>query len=97
MPHRSSTFTILLLSADSEIQAHYTSLFGEQAITIIHEGLPLPKDVAKRTYDAVIAESKGHTPTELGKLFAAIDPAHTLLLVGSRTVLKRTAMLLHGS
>ena len=97
MPHRSSTFTILLLSADSEIQAQYTSLFGEQAVTILHEGLPLPKAVAKRTYDAVIAESKGHTPTELGKLFATIDPGHTLLLVGSRTVLRRTAILLHGA
>jgi DNA-binding protein Fis len=97
MPHRSSTFTILLLSADSEIQAQYTSLFGEQAVTILTEGLPLPKAVAKRTYDAVIAESKGHTETELEKLFATIDPAHTLLLVGSGTVLKRTAILLNGA
>ncbi|MDP9131877.1 MAG: hypothetical protein M3M98_01930 [Nitrospirota bacterium] len=96
MPLRSSTFTILLLSADSEIQAHYKGLFGEQAVTIAPEGLSLPKDVAKRDYDAVIAESKGHSSTELGRLFAGIDPAHTLLLVGSRTVLKRMAIHLHG-
>ncbi|MBI4000817.1 MAG: hypothetical protein HY348_03435, partial [Nitrospira defluvii] len=43
MPLRSSTLNILLLSADSEIQAHYKGLFGEQAITISQEGLPLPK------------------------------------------------------
>ena len=97
MPLRSSTFNILLLSADSEIQAHYKGLFGEQALTISQEGLSLPKDVAKRGYDAVIVESKGHSTTELGKLCAGIDAAHTLLLVGSRTVLKRTATLLHGA
>ncbi len=97
MPLRSSTFNILLLSADSEIQAHYKGLFGEQAVTIAREGLSLPKDFAKRGYDAVIAESKGHSVTELERLFAAIDPAHTLLLVGSRIVLKRTAIHLHGA
>lgn len=98
MPLRSSTFNILLLSADNEIQAHYKGLFDEQAITISQEGgLSLPKDFAKRGYDAVIVESKGHSTTELGKLFAGIDPAHTLLVVGSRTVLKRTATLLQGA
>ncbi len=96
MSLRPSTFNILLLSADNEIQTHYKDLFGEQAITISREGLTLPKDIAKRSYDAVIVESKGHSAAELGKLFANIDPAHTLVLTGSRTVLKRMAALLHG-
>jgi two-component system nitrogen regulation response regulator GlnG len=94
MSLRASTFNILLFSADSEIQAHYKDLFGEQAITISREGLSLPKDIAKRCYDAVIVESKSHSAAELGKLFAGIDPARTLVLAGSRTVLKRTAKLL---
>ncbi|MCC2640931.1 MAG: protein of unknown function, putative transcriptional regulator [Nitrospira sp.] len=97
MSLRSSTFNILLLSTDSEIQAHYKDLFGEQAITIGREGLPLSKDFAKRGYDAVIVESKNHSATELSKLFAGIDPARTLMLAGSRTVLKRTAKLLVGT
>ncbi len=96
MTLRSSTFNILLLSTDSEIQAHYKNLFGEQAITIGREGLPLPKDLATRGYDAVIAESK-LAAADLGKLLASIDPSRTLLLVGSRTVLKRTAFLLQSS
>ena len=97
MPLRSSTFNILLLSADSEIQAHYSGLFGEQAIALGQDGLSLPKDFSKRGYDAVIVESKGHSPSELGKLLAGIDSAHTLVLVGSRNVLKRTATLLQGA
>lgn len=96
MSLRPSTFNILLLSADNEIQTHYKDLFGEQAITIGREGLTLPKEIAKRSYDAVIVESKGHSAAELGKLFASIDPARTLVLTGSRTVLKRMAALLHG-
>ena len=96
MTLRSSTFNILLLSTDSEIQAHYEDLFGEQAITIGRDGITLPKDFAKRGYDAVIVESKAQTAGEFGKLLAGIDPSHTLLLLGSRTVLKRTASQLHS-
>ncbi|MDR4478673.1 MAG: helix-turn-helix domain-containing protein [Nitrospira sp.] len=97
MTLRSSTFNILLLSSDSEIQAHYKDLFGEQAVTIGREGLSLSKDIAKRGYDAVIVESKTLTTADLGKWLAGIDPARTLLLAGSRTVLKRTATLLRAT
>lgn len=97
MTLRSSTFNILLLNTDSEIQAHYKDLFGEQAVTIGRDGLSLPKDPAKRAYDAVIVESKAQSAADLGKLFGVIDPARTLLVVGSRTVLKRTATSLHAA
>ncbi|MBL8042723.1 MAG: hypothetical protein JNL86_07380 [Nitrospira sp.] len=91
MTLRSSSFNILLFSSDSEVQAHYNDLFGDQSITIGREGFALPKDFAKRGYDAVIVESKTTTSPDMSKLLAGIDPAHTLLIVGSRTVLKRAA------
>ena len=97
MTLRSSTLNILLLSTDSEIQTHYTDLFGEQAVTIGRDGLSFPKDPAKRAYDAVIVESKAQSAPDLGKLLGGIDPARTLLVVGSRTVLKRTATSLHAA
>ncbi len=96
MTLRSSTFNILLLSTDSEIQSHYKDLFGEQAITVGREGSSLQKDLAKRDYDAVIIESKLAAAADLGKLLTGIDPSRTLLLVGSRTVLKRTASALQA-
>ena len=97
MTLRSSTFNILLLNTDSEIQAHYKDLFGEQAVTIGRDGLSLPKDPAKRAYDASRAGPKPQSSSDLGKLFGVIDPARTLLVVGSRTVLKRTATSLHAA
>ena len=97
MTLRPSTFNILLLSKDSEIQSHYKDLFGEQAITVGREGQSLQKDLAKRDYDAVIIESKLAAAADLGKLLTGIDPSRTLLLVGSRTVLKRTASVLQAS
>ncbi|MCW5797746.1 MAG: HTH8 domain-containing protein [Nitrospira sp.] len=97
MTLRSSTFNILLLSTDSEIQSHYKDLFGEQAITIGREGPSLQKDLTKRDYDAVIIESKLAAAADLGKLLTGIDSSRTLLLVGSRTVLKRTASALQAS
>lgn len=97
MTLRSSTFNILLLSTDSEIQSHYKDLFGEQAITVGREGPSLQKDLAKRDYDAVIIESKLAAAADLSKLLTGIDPSRTPLLVGSRTVLKRTAAVLQAS
>ena len=97
MTLRPSTFNILLLSTDSEIRSHYKDLFGEQAITIAREGQSLQKDLAKRDFDAVIIESKLAAAADLGKLLTGIDPSRTLLLVGSRTVLKRTAPALQAS
>lgn len=97
MTLRSSTFNILLLSTDSEIQSHYRDLFGEQAITVGREGSSSQKDLTKRDYDAVIVESKLAAAADLGKLLTGIDPSRTLLLVGSRTVLKRTASALQAS
>ncbi len=97
MTLRSSTLNILLLDTDSEIQSHYKDLFGEQAITLGREGPSLQKDLAKRGYDAVIVQSKLPAAADLGKLLTAIDPSRTLLLVGSRTVLKRTAFALQAS
>lgn len=96
MPLRTS-LDILLLTEDSDIQAHYQGLFGQQSVTIVQDGLSLPKDFAKRGYDAVIVESKGHSPSELGKLLATVDLGKTLVLVGSRNLLKRTAALLQGT
>ncbi|HAP42418.1 MAG TPA: hypothetical protein DCQ94_22095, partial [Nitrospira sp.] len=97
MTLRSSTFNILLFSADSEVQAHYKDLFGEPSITISREGFTLPKDFAKRGYDAVIVESRTTTSPDVAKLLAGIDPAHTLLIVGSRAVLKQAASSLHAA
>ncbi len=97
MTLRSSTCHILLLSSDSEIQSHYKDLFGEQSITVGREGPSLQKDLSKRNYDAVIIESKLAAAADLGKLLTGIDPSRTLLLVGSRTVLKRTASVLQAS
>lgn len=97
MTLRSSTCHILLLSADGEIQSHYKDLFGEQSITVGREGPSLQKDLSKRNYDAVIIESKLAAAADLGKLLTGIDPSRTLLLIGSRTVLKRTASVLQAS
>ncbi|HQR16106.1 MAG TPA: helix-turn-helix domain-containing protein [Nitrospira sp.] len=97
MTLHSSTFNILLLSTDSEIQSHYKDLFGEQAITVGREGPSLQKDLAKRDYDAVIIESKLAAGADLSKLLTGIDSSRTLLLVGSRGVLKRTASALQTS
>jgi hypothetical protein len=80
MTLRSSTLNILLLSTDSEIQAHYKDLFGEQAVTIGRDGLSLPKDFGKACVRCRHRRiQKAQSAADLGKLFGGIDPARTLL------------------
>ncbi|MBX3236174.1 MAG: hypothetical protein KF814_08485 [Nitrospiraceae bacterium] len=97
MSLHSSSFSVLLFSGDSSIQTHYRNIFGEQGLTIVREGFSVPKQAGKRTFDAIIVESKGPgAALEIGRILANIDPTRTLVLCGSRTVLKRTATLLAG-
>ena len=87
-----------LAATESELKKRGIFQTGDvYAITIGREGLSLPKDMAKRAYDAVIVESKAQAAADLGKLLSGIDPGRTLLVVGSRAVLKRTATSLHAA
>jgi two-component system nitrogen regulation response regulator GlnG len=97
MSFRLTSFNVLLFSSDNGIQAQYKELFGEQAVTIGRDGLSVPKDAAKRTFDAVIVESKSSGAGEISKFLAGFDPARTLTIWGSRTVLKRAAAVLAGT
>jgi two-component system nitrogen regulation response regulator GlnG len=87
MPVPSSGFNILLLTADTDLQAHFKLLFKSASITIARDAAAA-NGKPKQAFDAVIVESRhGETLT----LPDSVDPAHTLLITGSRAVLKRTA------
>ncbi|MDZ4732352.1 MAG: helix-turn-helix domain-containing protein [Nitrospirota bacterium] len=91
----SSVFNILLLSGDPDIQSQFKRAFKDASVTATKDASTLPKDVTRRTFDAVIVELKSGSSGGAAALPANIDLTHTLVITGSRTVLKRAAKFMH--
>lgn len=95
MPVPSSVFTILLLTADADVQAHFKQVFKDASITVARDAAAFQKDSPRHHFDAVVLESRGGPEGGSITLPAHIDPARTLVITGSRAVLKRTAKMMH--
>lgn len=91
MSVRSSVFSVLLLSADPDLHHQIKEVFKDASIVSAKDVVTIPKEAAKRTYDVVIMESRFGTVKELAKLRHAVDPDHSLVITGSRQVLRRTS------
>ena len=90
----SSVFSILLLSGDSDIQSQFKHAFKDASVTVAKYSSTLPKDVTRRTFDAVIVELKPGSSGGAASMPTNIDLTHTLVITGSRTVLKRASRLM---
>ena len=86
-----SVFNVLLLTSDQEIQAHYRQVFKDASITTVKDLATMPKDVARRTFDAVIVESKPGSSPGTTALSSSMDLSHCLVITGSRTALRRAS------
>jgi two-component system nitrogen regulation response regulator GlnG len=64
-------------------------------VTAAKHASTLPKDVTRRTFDAVIIELKPGSSGGAATIPTHIDLTHTLLITGSRTVLKRASKFMH--
>jgi two-component system nitrogen regulation response regulator GlnG len=91
MSVRSSVFSVLLLSADPDVHHQFKEVFKDASVVSAKDVATIPKEAAKRTYDAVIVESKSGAVKELARLPHAVDPNITLVVTGSRQVLRRTS------
>lgn len=90
----SSVFSILLLSGDSDIQSQFRQVFKDATMTTAKDAATLPRDAAKRTFDAVIVESKPGIHNGVTAL-PHVDLSRTLVITGSRPVLKRASKFMH--
>ena len=87
----SSVFSILLLSGDPDIQSQFKHAFKDASVTAAKDAATLPKDVTRRTFDAVFVELKPGSSARGAAIPINIDLTHTLVITGSRTVLKRAS------
>ena len=87
----SSVFSILLLSGDSDIQTQFKQAFKDATLVTAKDAATLPKDTAKRTFDAVIVEAKSGLQNGSTELPAHVDLSRTLVITGSKPVLRRAS------
>ena len=91
----SSVFSMLVLSGDPDIQSQFKNAFKDASVTAAKDASTLPKDVTRRTFDAVIVELKAGSSDRATAMPPNIDLAHTMVITGSRTVLKRASKFMH--
>ncbi|HYM88897.1 MAG TPA: helix-turn-helix domain-containing protein [Nitrospiraceae bacterium] len=94
MSRTSSVLSILVLSGDSDIHSQFKHVFKGASVTAAKYASTLPKDVTRRTFDAVIVELKSGSSGGAAVMPTNIDLTHTLVITGSRTVLKRASKLM---
>jgi len=87
----SPAFSILLLSGDSGVQSQVNHIFKDASVTMAKDASALTKDLARRTFDLVIIESRSGSSDGTVAIPANINLTHALLITGSRTVLKRAS------
>jgi DNA-binding protein Fis len=93
MPVPSSAFTLLVLTADLDVQTQFRQVFKGATLTVVRDARALSKDPTKRAFDAVIVECRpGEGIAE--SLPIPVDPSRTLLITGSRAVLKKAAKMM---
>ncbi len=93
MPVPSSVFTVLLLTADADVQVQFKQVFKDASVTIARDSATLQKEPLRQQFDAVVIEARAGQDFS-ATLPAQIDPSRTLVITGSRAVLKRTAKLM---
>ncbi|MBI4401791.1 MAG: hypothetical protein HY581_09185 [Nitrospirae bacterium] len=96
MAIRSSVFSLLLLTADSDLHAQLKQDLKEATITVAKDLASVPRAAVKRGFDGVLFETKRGSLQELNELQRTIDPAHTFILAGSRTTLRRASVVLQA-
>jgi two-component system nitrogen regulation response regulator GlnG len=82
---------MLVLSGDPEIQSQFKQAFKDVSVTVAKDMSALSKDMMRRSFDAVIVELKPGSSDRTSTNPPNIDLSHTMVITGSRTVLKRAS------
>jgi len=94
MTMRTSVSSLLLLSADPDLQAQFKQDLKGAAITVAKDFVSVPRAAVKRTFDWVIVETKRGQLQDLAEVYNAVDPRRTVIVAGSRSVLRQAPPIL---
>jgi DNA-binding protein Fis len=85
----SSSFTLLLFTSDTTVQALVRQVFKDASVTIARDVSTLQKELPRHRFDAVVLESHGGQE-QMGALIEHLDLSRTICIRGSKAVLKKT-------
>jgi len=91
-----SVFSVLLVSGDSDIQTQFRQAFKDASVTTARDAAALPKDAAKRIFDAVILEAKSGTHEGVPALPGHLDLTQALIITGTRSALRRASKFMQA-
>ena len=92
MTIRPSLFSILLLSADPDLQTQLKQELKDSAVTVGKDSGSASRVATKRRFDAVLVETKRGPLSELSELIEmqrGVDPMHTVIFAGPRSALRQ--------
>ena len=95
MGTRSASCEVLLVSSDPDLHAYFRDTLKDISLTICRDGRSFDRGLPRGNFDAVVLETKRGLPDVI-EIQRAIDPGHTVILAGSRTLLRRTSWLVQA-
>jgi two-component system nitrogen regulation response regulator GlnG len=88
---RSLAFSVLLLTTDHELQEKIQRTLKDHTLTVATNVAAIPRAAVKQGFDAVLIEARRGAAQEFAEVSQLVEPARTMILMGSRSVLARSA------
>ncbi len=88
-----TAFTILLCTPDTNVQTQFKQAMKNASLTVVRDLPTLQKELPKHRFDAVVLESRSGQEIPVA-ISDHIDTSRTLLVTGSRDILKKTLKLI---
>jgi two-component system nitrogen regulation response regulator GlnG len=93
---RSSAFSVLLVTGDHELHEKIQRTLKDLTLTVVKDVAAIPRAALKQGFDAVLIEARRGAPHDLAEVSQLVDPSRTMILMGSRSVLARSAEALQA-
>ncbi len=91
---RSFTFSVLLLSGDHELHEKIQRTLTDLMLTVARDVASIPRAALKQGFDAVLIEARRGALQEFAEMSKLVEPSRTMVVMGSRGVLARSAEIL---
>jgi len=93
---RSLAFSVLLLTSDHELHEKIQRTLKDLTLTVARNVAAIPRAAIKQGFDAVLIEARRGASQEFAEVSRLVEPTRTMILMGSRSVLARSAEVLQA-
>jgi two-component system nitrogen regulation response regulator GlnG len=91
---RSLAFSVLLLTSDHELHEKIQRTLKDLTLTVARDVAGIPRAAIKQGFDAVLIEARRGALHEFAEMSRLVEPSRTMIVLGSRGVLARSAEIL---